>query len=185
MTGHAPVREGTVGQPESLRQTTPPRILLVAFAVTAAVAALAGCGGSTAKPNPQATCGPPPPVPLPVVDLVYPIPGASGVAPGIGLLVFYGFVELKPGNSIQLSDAAGTVPVGSVTAAPSPLPTPNATPTNDGNFQQFAAVPVPRLAPGTTYRVALHYLGYADDPPACQATFTLKLGSFRTRPGRP
>jgi hypothetical protein len=170
-------------QPGSLRCTTPSWPLLVAFAVAAAAAALAGCSVST-TPAPQPTCAPPAPVPLQIADLVYPIPGATRVPPGIGLLVFFGFGDLAPGTSIRLSDAAGMVPVGSVTAAPSPLPTPNATPSGQ-NSQQFAAVPIPRLAPATTYTVALRYLAYADNPPVCQATYTKKLGSFRTGPAHP
>ena len=127
------------------------------------------------------TCGPPPPVPVPFLSLIYPEPSAPNVPDNVGVLVFQGFANDYFGpDSITLSSGTTTVPAGAFTSPPSPLPTPHATPS--GIPASFVAVPVPSLSPATTYNVTFNYTDFGEsNPPSCTMMQTQNLGSFTTQ----
>jgi len=89
----------------------------------------------------------------------------------------------EPGQNgaimIAVTSAAGAVPLGAPTSAPSPLPSPFSTspPQYSG---PYVAIPLPTLAPNTTYTVSDNYTGWANNPPQCTATITQFSGSFTT-----
>jgi hypothetical protein len=147
------------------------------------VAVLVACGGGADPNSPiaTATCGPPPPSAPPSLFLVYPMPGATGVPDDIGIVVVAGVAGTSQ-DSVTLSSAGGSVPVGAFTAAPSPLPTPHVTPgAQFGPGVAYSAVPVPTLSPATTYTVKNAYPDWADNPPSCTTTVTQTLGTFTTQ----
>lgn len=138
---------------------------------------LAACGGGQ-TPSPQATCGPPPPIPEPFLALAYPAPNATNVPTSAGVLVFAGY---SGGLTISMQSTSGTsIPIGAPTAAPSPMPTPYATPANYGGNVPYFAEPIPTLSPATTYALSYTYSGYTGVPPACVGPITHALGVFTT-----
>lgn len=139
---------------------------------------LAACGGGH-MPSPQATCGPPPPVPEPFLALAYPEPNATSVPTSVGILVFAGY----PGAlKISMQSAGGgAIPIGAPTAAPSPMPTPFATPANFGGDVPYFSAPIPTLSPATTYSLSYTYTDYTGIPPACVGPVTQQLGAFTTK----
>lgn len=152
-----------------------------ALALAAASMLVAACGGGgTSSPGPS--CGSPPPVPLSILFLSYPIPGATNVPDAIGEMVFAGSPNDYFGpTTVTVADAAkNQLPVGAYTAAPSPLPTPYAVPSGFANGP-FVAVPVPAFSPATTYTVTYNYLDFGNTPPACRTQNSTTLGSFTTR----
>ncbi len=153
------------------------RALSVALATLVALAACGG-GSKAAPPN----CGPPPPVPLPVLFLVYPEPNALNVPDSIGEIVFVGQTSsfLGPGT-VTVAAPSGNVPVGAFTTPPLPIPTPNATPAGISGNIPYVAVPVPTLSPATTYALTFSFPDFGGSPPTCRTTQTQSLGSFTTR----
>lgn len=138
---------------------------------------LAACGGGQ-TPSPQATCGPPPPIPDPFLALAYPAPNAVNVPLSIGMVVFAGY---SGGLKISMQSGSGAnIPIGAPTAPPSPMPTPYATPANYGGEVPYFAVPIPSLSPATTYSLSYTYTGYTGVPPACVGPITHGLGVFAT-----
>ena len=138
---------------------------------------LAACGGGQ-TPSPQATCGPPPPIPDPFLALAYPAPDATNVPISLGVLVFAGY---SGGLNISMQSTGGaSVPIGTPTAPPSPMPTPYATPANYGGDVPYFAAPIPSLSPATAYSVSYTYTGFTGVPPACVGPITHALGDFKT-----
>lgn len=154
------------------------RLVFALFTLMGGVV-IAACGGSGSPASNVATCGPPPPSAAPPLVLVYPIPGAVGVPIALGEAIFLGPYSL---DTVAITSSSGAaVSTGGFMVAPSPLPSPNAAPSNYNPASgPFIAVPVPTLSPATTYSVTYSYQGYADSPPSCTSTVTLPLGSFTT-----
>lgn len=157
----------------------------VLFASIAVLATLSACGGSTpGTPTPAATCGPPPPVPVPWLALAYPVPGTTNVKMSVGLLVFAGNTYDYYSNpaTVSVSSTSGSnVPVGAYTAAPSPMPTPYATPASASGNIPYLAAPIGTLAPATAYTVRFTYADWNGVAPSCVGQFTQTIGSFTTQ----
>jgi hypothetical protein len=157
----------------------------VAFYALAAVSlALSACGaGAVSAPQTQATCPPPAPSSQPFLAISYPEPNATAVPVTIGELIFVGFLEGLYGNAtVSMESANGVgVPVGAPTSAPSPMPTPFYVPPGWGGNIPFVAIPVPTLAPSTTYTVTYRFTDYNGVPPSCVGPVTRTAGSFTTK----
>ncbi len=136
-----------------------------ALAGALAVLAAAGCGGSKDAPG----C---PGVARPYAgQLLYPIPGASGVPVSAGSLVLSGV----PGSEfVSVVGPDGAVVMAKPGPAPSPLPEPIATPSQPGARSGLA---YPPLASDTTYEVT--YVGSAGL--TCYLPVGGSLGTFTTR----
>lgn len=95
----------------------------------AAAMGLSACGGggSTNPPAPGPTCSPPSGT---QTALVYPAPNATGVPDQLGQVVIGASPALPSSWNVVLVRAStgGSLGGGNFTAAPQPLPTPNATP---------------------------------------------------------
>lgn len=105
-------------------------------------------------------------------DLLYPMPGATGVPDGNFTLVA-GYSIRPP--AVQLVTASGGIPAFSSNAwgpPPSPMPSPAATPRSSSEVLYGLAVPV--LAARTTYNVDVTF-----GTPPCQTTES--AGSFTTQ----
>lgn len=127
-------------------------------------------------------CGPPPPIPASALWLVYPIPNATAVPQNIGDIVFADLNGLGSADYVTVKSASGAVPIGEVTAAPSPLPSPRVTPGAEfGGNVTYVEVSVPTLASETTYTVKYSYTDWADNPPTCSTRLNRVLGSFTTQ----
>ena len=136
---------------------------------------LAACGGGASTPSPG-------PVPCPLgvgadalpmpPDLLYPIPGATGVPDGhFTLVVGYSFTP----PPMQIVTAIGGMPALSSNAwgpPPSPMPSPAATPRSSSEVLYSLAVPA--LAAHTTYNAQVTF-----GTPPCQAMES--AGSFTTQ----
>lgn len=149
------------------------------FTSVIGAALLVACGGGASDPG-SSTCGSPPPVALPELWLSYPEPSATAVPRSIGNVVFAYAGNPFQSDTVSITSTAGPVPASTFTAAPSPLPSPHATPANYGGNVTYLAVPVPTLAPMTTYTVSYTYTDWADNPPSCQTHVTQPLGTFTT-----
>ena len=147
----------------------------VPFVVGVIALALAACGGASSPSSPS-------PVPCPLAagayaipappDLLYPIPGATGVPDGNFTLVV-GYSTTPP--ALQLVTGSGGIPTLSSNAwgpAPSPLPSPAATPRSSS--ETLYGLSVPGLAAHTTYTAQVTF-----GSPPCQSTET--AGSFTTQ----
>ncbi|HEV3153717.1 MAG TPA: hypothetical protein VGZ02_07945 [Candidatus Baltobacteraceae bacterium] len=143
-------------------------------------AGLAACAGTAATA--PASCGFPPPVPIPELWLSYPEPGATNVPLNVGEVIFVGIPSGFFGpDTVAITSSGGTsIPVGAFTAPPSPLPSPYAIPTGFSGNIPFSAVPVPTLSPSTTYNVSFSYIDWAENPPSCRTHVTQQLGAFTT-----
>lgn len=141
-----------------------------------------GSGGTVNSPPSSASCGSPPPVAIAELWLSYPEPGATSVPTDIGEIVFAGDDTNYFGpDTVNVSTPTQvSVPVGAFTAAPSPMPTPYATPAAQSGDVPYEAVPVPRLSPSTTYTVSYTYRDWANTPPSCTQSITQQLGTFTT-----
>lgn len=139
-------------------------------------------GGGNQLQTP-APCGLPPPVPIAELWLSYPQPGATSVPLNIGEIVFAGADTGYFGSdTVSVSSSTqATVPVGAFTAAPSPMPTPFATPPNSSGNVPYEAVPIPTLSPSTTYNVSYTYRDWSSKPPSCTQKITEQLGAFTTQ----
>jgi len=100
--------------------------------------------------------------------MVYPQDGSAGIPDGQFVLV------LNRSGSISLT-ASGAPPSGvlSVTAVPSPIPSPSAATTQTTGF---AAYSVPLLQSNTTYT-----LSDTQGPASACSPGTFRVGSFTTR----
>jgi len=142
---------------------------------------LVGCG-----PTAQRTGCLLVPEPLRPVDLVFPIPAATAVPTGIGVLVIQGAfnsIQTAFGGpmSVNLTTQSGLpVASGPIGPAPNPLPSPLATPAEVASLPK-GGVSIPTLSGATTYVVTFTHNDQADNPPACVAPRTDTLGSFTTR----
>jgi hypothetical protein len=144
--------------------------IILALSIFAIVAT--GCGGGAPAPSPTTSpCIYNPPA-LPVLNLIYPMPGATGVPTDIGVLVYAGSeneaVDLEVGSTPFFSDGA--------TIVPSPLPSPAAT---AGPGEQLYAVKIGALAANTKYTAL-----WTGELPTCGGAVeaeTFPFGSFTTQ----
>ena len=156
------------------------RVVRVSFVSSVvAVTLLVACAGGATNPGVNPGCGFPPPLPAPPAPyLIYPAPNATAVPDNAGVLVFGGPSASGP---IAIFTSGVSVPIGAFTAAPSPLPSPHATPGAQFSNYPYYAAPIPTLSPASTYTVTSSYQTWADTPPSCTATATQTLGSFTTQ----
>jgi hypothetical protein len=148
-----------------------PFSLLALFAI-----AFAACSSNTTI----ASCGLPPPYPVPEMSLAYPIPGSTNVPIRLGELIFEGD-HVGATLTVESPGAGNPLVLGTPTSAPSPLPTPYATPSGLSGAVPYFAVPVPTLSAATTYSVSYAYRTFANNPPACIKFATAELGEFTTQ----
>jgi hypothetical protein len=143
--------------------------------------------GESFSPSASATCGPPPPVPFQPLYLSYPAPHARSVPLTIKELVFAGWDTTFFGkdvvNLVRLNDdqPIGVQRFRKFVPAPSPLPSPRATPPWSGSLP-YVAVAIPDLKPTTRYVVSYTYKVWSDKPPSCRTSLTKRLGGFKTGP---
>jgi hypothetical protein len=116
----------------------------------------------------------------PLVQLLYPEPGATNVPADVGLMVFAGTFPAER-TPIALSIGANPPSIRTQpTGVPPTIPSPAATPNPDPSVQTLVyAVAVPALSSGTTYSVLATqtYSGCADNGLAVQAN----VGNFTTK----
>jgi hypothetical protein len=117
-----------------------------------ALALALGCSNTPMVPNTTLVCNI---ADIPALQLLYPIPGATGVPTAAGSLVFAGAPDAS--LTVLLSASGTTLTLGAPVAAPSPLPSPLATPTPIASG--LSSAPYPSLAPATTYRVSYELTG--------------------------
>jgi hypothetical protein len=118
------------------------------FFLLALLAVFSACGGSQTGSTPsQPFC----PVSKPFVELLYPIPGTTGVATSVGQMVFAstGLTRIQLGvGGYPFARTLQTKPA----SLPNPLPTPIATP---GRYAQYLtttfAVSFVKMQPHTRY----------------------------------
>ncbi len=133
-----------------------------------AVSACSGGGGSASGPS----CAPGT-LESPAPQLLYPIPGSTGVPSTVGVLLYAnpsnqaGFITLGSGGSVPIVTA-------SPTSLPSPLPSPIATPSVAG--ARIEAASFGPLASGAPVGVYLNVSSAAGCP-----TTALAFGSFQTQ----
>jgi hypothetical protein len=146
------------------------RYRLLFAMLTPAASALAGCAGGNGCNTD--CCGirdlpfqPGPP------QLLYPIPGATGVPTSAGSLLFAG--TPAPGLTPELLGGAAPIPLF-IAPAPSALPSPRATPGPGGGTLSSATYPA--LAAGTTYTVVFDVA----KPVVCEID-QYDAGSFTTK----
>ena len=133
---------------------------------------VAGSASAIPSPTPTATASVPScPLQFAAPQMLYPIPGASGVPDGPQTFVFTAIPQT--GVIALLTDPAGdTFRSAAFSAPPSPLPSPLASPPSGATL---AGAAVPALAPATTYRVTFQDAGPCTSPIAGSA------GSFTTK----
>ncbi len=172
----------------------------ILFALFAVMLGAVACGGATptqpTQPTPPPTsiigvtsgptCPPPSPGPTPFPPvLIFPMPGATGVPANAAEIVFAGTFDASYGPGYYtLATSGGTrIPIGAVTSAPTPLPSPAATlPPDYSPNWPYEAVPIPILSPATTYEFGYTATGYdPNDPPACTSQFSQQVGAFTTK----
>ena len=117
----------------------------------------------------------------PAVQLLYPIPGATGVPVNIGVLVYRGTPLGTPTSPASVPISLGVGPSPSITteptSVPSPLPSPAATP--DQPNGSVYAVALATLSPNTTYQVfATQNVGGCVKP---GQTVVTNIGTFATQ----
>jgi hypothetical protein len=155
-------------------------ITLLAIVAACGKAYVANSDGSRA-PSGSGQCGSPPPVASPWLSMSYPIPSATNVPTTIGTVIFAGVPSSRLGTSkLTISSANGTVPVGQFRSAPSPLPSPHATPYGATGSYPYVAVPIATLAPRTLYNVSYTYTDWVSTAPSCSTTITRFAGRFTT-----
>ena len=148
-------------------------ILLRSLGRTSALVFAAAAGAVACSSQPES--GDPPPhacagIVIPAEQLLYPIPNATGAPTAAASLVFNG--SLDDAFLVVLTPASGApLSLGTFEAAPSPLPSPMATP-------QFAgtrvSTPYAHLASATTYSVSyrLRQSGACGDDSEIAGEFT-------------
>ena len=145
------------------------------FALAALI--LAACNSKSNTVTPISMC---PSFPSSfTVALVYPANGATGVSTTVNTIVVASNTTQGPGNafSIQVVAASGGIQAISTTTAavPSPLPTPNTTP-SFSNPVYYAYALSTALGAGQTYNVNAAY----NNGTNCTLNFNNQIGSFRT-----
>lgn len=116
--------------------------------------ALAGCGGGSSSPPPN--CTPPPGT---QTVLVYPAPNATGIPDNVGLVVLASTATLPSTFDTWVVDNTtgnGVFFNAVTTSPPSPLPTPNATPTFADPVYQPSGNPGVTFVAGSTITVYLN-----------------------------
>jgi len=112
--------------------------------------AVAGCSSApTVYPCPALAINGP--------QVLYPIPGATGVSTAAGSIVVTGF--LPSSDVVDLTAGGATKDLGPLGPPPSPLPSPEATPQYEPTAPatpRLLAVAYPKLAPATTYTIGYH-----------------------------
>jgi len=97
------------------------------------------------------------PYPPKNVAVVYPSDKSTGVSTKIGVVVVQGYFSAPPVEFVTVTTQSGGVLVATqVGPAPSPLPSPVATPPNVSGAP-YGAVAVPMLSAQTTYQVQLSH----------------------------
>jgi hypothetical protein len=139
-----------------------------------AAALLPACAGGPQDPG---ICNQPF---IPALSMVYPKPGATNVPDSLSTIVFSGQPNTGGGvPSIELSIGDQRVTsIGTFGAAPSPLPSPAATPV-PGQPPSYVAVTVNSLSPHTTYDVTYQYTFPGSGQ--CAGTVNMAEGSFTTQ----
>lgn len=114
------------------------------------------------------------------MTLVYPENGAVAVPDATNEII----VATQGGTqsaSVTLSPAPANQPASSFTAAPSPLPSPYATPQTGTGWNDYA-VPMGTLAAGTKYTVNYTVsFGGTPSPGGCPTSVTQSIGTFTTQ----
>jgi hypothetical protein len=111
--------------------------------------------------------------------------GSSGVLTSIGEIIAQGYFSsiegIAPGPQLISLTTQSGLPIASATIgpAPNPLPSPLATPAGVSGAP-YAGIPIPMLAPETTYEVGFTHNTKSTQPP-CLAPETVNLGSFTTK----
>jgi hypothetical protein len=122
---------------------------------------------------------------LPGPQLLYPIPGATGVPTAAGYLVFATADSPLDFNASLVPATGADVPVAALGPPPVPLPTPIATPfpiAKPGEPAIVYGASHPALAASTTYQVRFPAL--TESTPGCALPIAVPLdyaGSFTTR----
>jgi hypothetical protein len=151
--------------------------------VAAAPLVLAACGGAAGSisADPQSGTNCPPPTFFPAqLWLSYPMPSTMNVPVSVGQIILANTGGSGP-FSITVTSGAASVPVGAVSRAPSPLPTPYATPgpNTQSNMTVYLAAPIPTLSPATTYTVTAS-IENGVNTPQCADITPQTLGAFTT-----
>ncbi|HEY1680807.1 MAG TPA: hypothetical protein VGF98_04125 [Candidatus Tumulicola sp.] len=148
---------------------------LHAFLICAIVTVLSACGGSQTTTPSNPFC----PVSKPFVELLYPIPGTTGVATSVGQMVFAstGVTRIQLATGSYTGEKVRTKPE----PLPNPLPTPIATP---GPYAQYLtttfAVSFVTLHPNTHYDVRSWEVPNPCAPEPFPPSWA-NLGSFTTQ----
>jgi hypothetical protein len=146
---------------------------LFVFSAVALVAALAACSDN----GPAGSCNPGPTLAAP--QLLYPIPGATGV-PYINLNSPNGYLVVQnvgpAGGTLYVNSGGVPIAAQSLGAVPSPAPSPALSPSPGATP---LAAQIPNLSPGTAYTVSFS----ANPPTTCvQAqSSSVNIGSFVTQ----
>lgn len=132
----------------------------------------AACGGATC------VSGPSPASQVVGPQLVYPIPGATGVSPNVGIVAYTNPYAGDMVN-VYLEASSGTIPAGVPEPAPSPLPSPHAPPPF---APPFASI-VPVLSAASMYSVVYVSPALSHTEPCTNVTTPgqVILGSFSTK----
>jgi len=143
-------------------------VVLTGLTIIAACGGGSGTGTTMPVPCPLELAQPAPP------DLLYSIPGATGVPDGnFQLIVGYPTTPFAP--PVLAPTPAGPSTTGATfTAAPTPLPSPMATPRS--SIEMLFGSAIPALQSATTYEVTFTF---GPAIPGCPNTEN--AGSFTTR----
>ena len=141
------------------------------FAFAAVATVLAACSGTNSAVAPApGPCGTPPGVTQSV--LVYPAPGATSVPDAFGQIVVGSTSSIPANWGVTIVNVFGASANGNgFTAAPSPLPTPNQTPSFSNPVYQSSSFGTLSVA-STTLAVYLNDLNSSCTPSAFIGSFT-------------
>jgi len=147
----------------------------VALTFVAGAVVAAGCGNNYNNNNFGAQCDPPNGV---QVALVYPAPGSTGIPDDLGGFVVLGSTRALPSNYgvvVQNNATGNAAGFGGVGPAPSPIPSPFATPAFASPVYQASG------SLGATFVAGSQLTVYFNDlnNPNCAPTLT--LGSFKVQ----
>jgi hypothetical protein len=117
------------------------------------------------------------PIPLKIMELVYPADGSTAVSTRLGVLITQGYFNGQPPEIATVSTQPGSTIVNTLLGAPSPLPSPLATPPIVG---PYGSVRLPTLLPQTTYQVQFAHDVQFGDPRFCSVMINDGGGSFTT-----
>ena len=128
----------------------------------------------------QTGCGLPSTVPIAFLSLANPVPGSSAVPTTIGRIIVSGLF-FGSSTPITLSGGGVAVPLGTPTAAASPLPSPLASGLAGGTTP-LLQLSAPTLLPATLYSVSFSQSVFSSsNPPACSSLSTQTIGTFTTQ----